>query len=81
MDLELLHKAIVNRWFAEFWGEQSNMAIVDELASADVVLEYSMTGPLRGRGALKRFIKAFREAFPDLRFERDGPWTADRDIE
>jgi hypothetical protein len=80
MDLELLHKAIVNRWFAEFWGEQSNLAIVDELASADVVLEYSMAGPLRGHRALKRFMMAFREAFPDLRFERDGPLTADRDI-
>jgi hypothetical protein len=53
---------------------------VDELASADVVLEYSMTGPLRGHEALKRFITAFREAFPDLRFERDGPLTSDRDI-
>lgn len=39
-----------------------------------------MTGPLRGREALKRFITVFREAFPDLRFERDGPLTADRDI-
>jgi hypothetical protein len=35
MDFELLHKAIVNRWFAEFWGEQSNLAIMDELASVD----------------------------------------------
>lgn len=80
MDFELLHKAIVNRWFTEFWGEQANLAIVDELSSADVVLEYSMTGPLRGRDALRRFMTAFREAFPDLCFERDGPLTADRDI-
>lgn len=80
MDFELLHKAIVNRWLAEFWGEQSNLEIVDELASADVVLEYSLTGPLRGREALRCFITAFREAFPDLRFERDGPLIADRDI-
>jgi hypothetical protein len=64
MDFELLHKAIVNRWFAEFWREQSNLAIVDELASADVVLEYSMTGPLRGREALKRFMTAFAKPFP-----------------
>jgi hypothetical protein len=54
MDLELLHKAIANRWFAEFWGEQPNLSIVDELASVDVGLEYSMTGPLRGRHAIKR---------------------------
>jgi hypothetical protein len=80
MDSELLYKAIVNRWFAEFWGERSNLAIVDEIASADVVLEYSMTGPLRGREALKRFITAFRDAFPDLRFERDGRLIADREI-
>lgn len=80
MDCELLHKAIVNRWFDGFWGEQSNVTIVDELASADVVLEYSMAGPLHGRETLKRFMTAFREAFPNLRFERDGPLTADRDI-
>jgi hypothetical protein len=42
MDTEPLHKAIVNRWFAEFLGEQSNLSIVDELASVDVVLEYSV---------------------------------------
>jgi hypothetical protein len=43
MDSEPLHKAIVNRWFGEFWGEQSNLSVVDELASVDVVLAYPLT--------------------------------------
>src|SRR3984893_7981240 len=62
------NKAIVGRWFAEFWGETCNLDIVDELAAPDMLLQYSLHAPRRGHTDIKAFITGFREAFPDLNF-------------
>ena len=62
------NKEIVGRWFKEFWGNPWNAAIVDELAAPDILLQYSLHAPRRGRGDVKAFMTAFREAFPDLNF-------------
>ena len=43
------NKAIVGRWFTEFWGNPWNPSVVDELASPDIRFEYSMHAPRRGR--------------------------------
>ena len=43
------NKAIVGRWFTEFWGNPWNPAIIDELAAPDMLLQYSLTR--RGRAA------------------------------
>lgn len=80
MDTETLNKSIVDRWFASFWGNSCNLAIVDKLAASDVLLQYSMRNPLRGRVAVKTFMAEFREAFPDLDFRKTGALIADRDI-
>lgn len=46
------NKAIVGRWFTEFWGKDFNPAVVDELAAPDIRFEYSLHQPLArpGRG-------------------------------
>jgi predicted ester cyclase len=62
------NKAIVDRWFTDFWGKACNLAIVDELASPDMLLQYSLHEPRRGRTDIKAFMSDFREAFPDLGF-------------
>jgi predicted ester cyclase len=62
------NKAIVGRWFAEFWGKTCNLGIVDELASPDMLLHYSLHEPRRGRADIKAFMADFRKAFPDLNF-------------
>ena len=62
------NKAIVGRWFTEFWGNPWNPDIIDELAAPDIRFEYSMHAPRRGRGDVKEFATAFRAAFPDLNF-------------
>jgi hypothetical protein len=80
MESETLNKAIVCRWFASFWGDSCDLAIVDELAAPGVVLQYSMHNPRRGHVAVKHFMADFREAFPDLCFGRIGALIADRDI-
>jgi predicted ester cyclase len=62
------NKAIVGRWFTEFWGETCNLGVVDELAAPDMLLQYSLHEPRHGRDDIKAFMTDFRRAFPDLNF-------------
>jgi hypothetical protein len=62
------NKAIVGRWFTKFWGETCDLGIVDELAAPDMLLQYSLHEPRRGREDIKAFMTDFRKAFPDLNF-------------
>jgi len=68
MSKEQENKAVVGRWFKEFWGNPWNPDIVDELAAPDILLQYSMHAPRRGRAQVKTFMAEFRKAFPDLNF-------------
>ena len=68
MSLQDDNKAIVGRWFADFWGDKCNLGIVDELAAPDMLLQYSLHAPRRGREDIKAFMTGFRAAFPDLNF-------------
>ncbi len=68
MSQEQDNKAIVGRWFNEFWGNPWNHKVVDELGTPDILLQYSLHEPRRGREEVKRFMTGFREAFPDLNF-------------
>jgi len=62
------NKAIVGRWFTEFWGNPWNPDVIDELAASDIRFAYSLHTPRRGREDVKTFATAFRSAFPDLKF-------------
>ena len=62
------NKAVVGRWFTEFWGRSVNLAVVDEIAAPDMLLKYSLHAPRRGRDDIKAFMTDFRAAFPDLNF-------------
>jgi len=79
MSKEQDNKAIVGRWFTEFWGKNGNPDIVDELAAPDMLLQYSLHAPRRGPADIKQFISGFREAFPDLNFWGTGDLIADGD--
>ena len=62
------NKAVVGRWFTDFWGKNVNLAVIDEIAAPDMLLKYSLHEPRRGRDDIKAFMKDFRAAFPDLNF-------------
>jgi len=62
------NKAVVDRWFTEFWGKDVNLAVVDEIAAPDMLLKYSLHAPRLGRDDIKAFMIDFRAAFPDLNF-------------
>lgn len=67
MSKEQANKAIVTRWFTEFWGDTWNPGIVNELAAPDIVLQYLLQAPHRGRADVTTFMTTLREAFPDVR--------------
>lgn len=62
------NKALVSRWFTEFWGNPWNPKVIDDLASPEMLLQYSLHAPRRGRDDIKAFMIGFREAFPNLGF-------------
>src|SRR5438270_10179148 len=68
MSKEEDNKAVVGRWFAEFWGKRVNLGVVDEIAAPDMLLKYSLHEPRKGRDDIKAFMTDFRTAFPDLNF-------------
>jgi predicted ester cyclase len=68
MSKEESNKAVVGRWFTEFWGKNVNLSIIDEIAAPDMLLKYSLHEPRRGREDIKAFMTDFRAAFPDLNF-------------
>ena len=65
---EEINKTIVGKWFSSFWGENCDLSIVDELASPDMLLQYSLHEPRKGHEDIKAFMTDFRAAFPDLKF-------------
>lgn len=79
MTKEQHNKEIVGRWFTEFWGKTCNLAVVDELAAPDMLLQYSLHAPRRGRDDIKRFMTDFRAAFPDLAFGGTADLIAEGD--
>jgi hypothetical protein len=68
MSKEEDNKVVVVRWFTDFWGENVNLSVVDDIASPDMLLKYSLHEPRRGHDDIKAFMTDFRRAFPDLQF-------------
>jgi SnoaL-like polyketide cyclase len=56
------NKAVVGRWFTEFWGKTVNLGVIDEIAAPDMLLKYSLHEPRRGRTDFKAFMTDFRAA-------------------
>ena len=79
MTKETSNKDIVGRWFSGFWGNPWNPAIIDELAAPNILLQYSLHAPRRGREDVRAFMKGFREAFPDLGFSGVSDLIAEGD--
>jgi predicted ester cyclase len=73
------NKAIVGRWFTQFWGKTYNPSVVEELAAPDMLLQYSLHEPRRGHEDIKKFMAGFREAFPDLNFTGAADLIAEGD--
>ncbi|RUX95084.1 MULTISPECIES: ester cyclase [unclassified Mesorhizobium] len=73
------NKAVVVRWFTDFWGETCDLSVVDDIAAPDMLLKYSLHEPRRGRDDIKAFMTDFRNAFPDLNFWATADLIAEGD--
>jgi predicted ester cyclase len=80
MSNETDNKAIVGRWFTEFWGATCNLGVVDDLADRDMLLQYSLHAPRRGHDDIKAFMTDFRKSFPDLEFRGTADLIAEGDF-
>jgi predicted ester cyclase len=80
MSKEEDNKAIVGRWFTEFWGKTVNLSVVDEIAAPEMLLKYSLHEPRRGRADIRAFMSDFRAAFPDLNFWGTSDLIAEGDF-
>ena len=58
------NKAVVGRWFAEYWGNDFNPDVIDELAAPGIRFEYSLHAPCRGREEVRAFAAKFRAKSP-----------------
>lgn len=79
MSKEQDNKAIVGQWFTEFWGNPWSPEVIDRLAAPNMLLQYSLHEPRRGREQVRAFMTAFREAFPDLEFGGTADLIAEGD--
>jgi predicted ester cyclase len=79
MSKEEDNKAVVVRWFTDFWGENCDLSVVDEVAAPNMLLQYSLHEPRRGREDIKAFMTDFRVAFPDLNFWATADLIAEGD--
>jgi predicted ester cyclase len=79
MSKEQDNKAIVGRWFTEFWGKSWNPSVVDELCAPDMLLQYLLQAPYRGGADVKTFMTELREAFPDMSAAPIANLTAEGD--
>src|SRR6266550_3169046 len=58
------NKALVGRWFEGFWGNPWNPQIIDELAAPDMLLQYSLHAPRRGREDVAKLHARFPRRLP-----------------
>jgi predicted ester cyclase len=79
MSKEEDNKAVVVRWFTDFWGKDVDLSVVDKIAAPDMLLQYSLHEPRRGHDDIKAFMTDFRAAFPDLSFGATADLIAEGD--
>src|SRR3546814_2403623 len=64
MSKEEDNKAVIVRWFTEFWGKDVSLSVVEEIAAPDMLLKYSLHEPA-ARGWFSPSDCAFPAILPD----------------
>lgn len=77
MSEEQENKAIAVRWLEGFWGRSWTPEIVDDLAADDILIQFSLQTPCRGRSAAKNFLLGIREIFQGLEFRSSADLVVD----
>jgi predicted ester cyclase len=79
MSKEQENKAIAVRWLEGFWGHSWTPNIVDKLAADDILIQFSLETPCRGRSAAKNFLLGIRGMFQGLEFHGTEDLVTDGD--
>lgn len=61
-------KAVVRRYFGEFWTE-GRLDVLDQIAAPDVVGHDGGNPAIEGMEAGKAYVRGMRAAFPDMAFQ------------
>jgi predicted ester cyclase len=77
MSKEQENKAIAIRWLEGFWDHSWTPEIVDDIAADDVLIQFSLQTPCRGRDAAKKFLLGIREIFQGLEFRSSAELLVD----
>jgi len=77
MSKEREDKNIAARWLEGFWGASWSPTIVDDLAADDILIQFSLQTPCRGRSAAKSFLLGIREIFRGLEFRYSADLVVD----
>jgi len=73
------NKAVVGRWFAEFWGTDYNPRRHRRARGSRHPLRVLLARAVQGRDEVRDFAAKFRAAFPDLGFEGTAGLIAEGD--
>jgi SnoaL-like polyketide cyclase len=73
------NKTIAVSWLEGFWGNPWDPTVVDELAAPDILLQFLLHRPRRGRDEVKKFMIELREAFHELEFHSASELVAEGD--
>ena len=73
------NKAVVGRWFNDFWGKNSQSRVSTTSPPLTCCSKYSLHAPRRGHDDIKAFMTDFRAAFPDLNFSGAADLIAEGD--
>jgi predicted ester cyclase len=71
------NKAIAIRWLEGFWGHSWTPKIVDDLAADDILIQFSLQTPCRGRSAARNFLLGICEIFHGLEFHSSADLVVD----
>jgi predicted ester cyclase len=73
------NKMIATRWFAEYWGENYNSAVVNDLAASGILMVSSLHRTRAGQLDVAMFMSEYRAGFPDFCIRPTGDMIADGD--
>jgi predicted ester cyclase len=73
------NQAIAVRWLEGFWGKSWTPRVVDDLAAPEIIQQFSLQMPRRGRKEVKTFLVGFHETFRDLEFHNAADLVAEGD--
>jgi hypothetical protein len=79
MSNEQENKAIAARWLERVWGSSWTPRVVDDLAAPDILFQFLLQTPRRGRTGVKDLLVELHRRFDGFEFHRTADLIAEGD--